>query len=248
MVEDLLDAVTFDFWNTVMQEEPGSLRARRLELWAQAFAAHGVERDPRVVEAAHDAAHRTYEMRWRAGRQFVVEDAVASVLRELGPGISPAVIDALREGYSEAGRRATVTPCPGIGECLETLRAAGVRLGIVCDIGLTPSTVVRELLARESLLRLFDDMTFSDEVGHYKPAPEIFRHALDQLGTSSARRAAHVGDRRRTDVAGARRMGMQAVRYTGVFDDPADGEPDADIVVDDLRNLPAALRVLTPNR
>ncbi|MBW3616050.1 MAG: HAD hydrolase-like protein [Actinobacteria bacterium] len=48
--------------------------------------------------------------------------------------------------------------------------------------------------------------------------------------------AAHVGDNRRTDVAGANAMGMTSVRYRGVFDDTSEW-PEADIVVahhDDL--------------
>src|SRR5262249_52241201 len=153
---------------------------------------HGVAADPVAVAAAHDAAHRSYETQWRAGRQFVVQDAVAQVGRDLGLGGTPALLGALPAAYSQAGRRATVAPCTGVGECLESLRAAGVRVGIVCDIGLTPSTVVRELLQRSDLLRLFDATTFSDEVGHYKPSPEIFRDALGRLGDPPPQRAAHV--------------------------------------------------------
>ena len=46
----------------------------------------------------------------------------------------------------------------------------------------------------------------------------------------------HVGDLRRTDVAGARAMGMETVRFRGVFDDPGPGD-EADYVMDDLREL-----------
>jgi len=120
---------------------------------------------------------------------------------------------------------------------------AGVRLGIVCDIGLTPSLVVRELLDRHSLLELFDDTTFSDEVGHYKPARPIFEHALQRLGDVNPERAAHVGDRRRTDVAGARAMGMTAVRYNGAYEDDAVSAPEADIVLAELAKLPPLLGV-----
>src|SRR4051812_28451470 len=160
-----------------MWEEPGSLRARRLELWNAAVVESGAELERAAVEAAHDTAHRMYEAQWRAGRQFVVGDAVAQIGRQLGTAMPGSLHEAFLSGYSEAGRRATVSPCPGIGECVQQLRGAGVKLGIVCDIGLTPSTVVRELLAREGLLDLFDVTTFSDEVGEYKPAIEIFRHA-----------------------------------------------------------------------
>ena len=70
----------------------------------------------------------------------------------------------------------------------------------------------------------------------------IFDHALGGLGVDAAH-AAHVGDLRRTDVAGARAMGMVAVRYTGVFDDDTQPEPEGDHVVDHHAKLPAVLGI-----
>ena len=31
----MMDAVTFDYWNTLMWEEPGSLKEKRLEVWQE---------------------------------------------------------------------------------------------------------------------------------------------------------------------------------------------------------------------
>jgi FMN phosphatase YigB (HAD superfamily) len=58
------------------------------------------------------------------------------------------------------------------------------------------------------------------------------------------RHIAHVGDRRRTDVAGAQALGMTAVRYTGVFDDASMEGIEAELVVDRLATLPEALKAL----
>jgi FMN phosphatase YigB (HAD superfamily) len=234
----VLEAVTFDFWNTVMWEEPGSLRAQRLRVWPDALGDGAIDRA--ALAAAHDEAHRAYEEAWRSGRQFTVEHAAALIAGRV-PGL-PDAEGSLIEGFCEAGRRADVHPCQGVRACLEELRASGIRLGIVCDIGLTPAYVVRELLERERLLALFDATTFSDEVGHYKPDRCIFEHALGSLGGVAPERAAHVGDRRRTDVEGAQAIGMTAVRYSGVYDDPAEGA-EAEHVVADLARLPAVMGV-----
>jgi FMN phosphatase YigB (HAD superfamily) len=233
----VLEAVTFDFWNTVMWEEPGSLRQRRLEVLAEVLGRDRI--DPAALEEAHDAAHRAYEQAWRAGSQFTVEDAAALISARL-PNLPDAARKMLVEGFCEAGRRAAVHPSEGVRDCLEELKAGAARLGIVCDIGLTPAYVVRELLARHGLLELFDDTAFSDEVGHYKPDRRIFEHALAKLGGAAPERSAHVGDRRRTDVAGAQGMGMTAVRYMRVYDD-VDAGPEAEHVVDDLAEIPALL-------
>ncbi len=52
-----------------------------------------------------------------------------------------------------------------------------------------------------------------------------------------------MGDLRRTDVAGARAMGMVSIRYTGISDDTSQPEPEADHVVADLSEVAAVLRV-----
>ena len=135
---------------------------------------------------------------------------------------------------------------PGAEDCLRELHGAGIRLGIICDVGMTPSRALRDNLEHHGVLSLFEHWSFSDDVGAYKPAPEIFRHALAGLGVTDPARAAHVGDRRRTDVAGARAAGMVAVRYTGAVDDPAvDGLPEGDHVLDDHGLLAEALQIPT---
>lgn len=225
-----------------MWEEPGSLKEKRLEIWEHDLAAAGVSIDLRLLEAAHDAAHAAYEAAWRRGRQFTVQDAAPMVRDHLG--VTPDGEELLLAGYSEAGRRAAVHASDGARACLDGLRNSGLALGIICDIGLTPSPVVRELLDREALLQYFDDTTFSDEVGHYKPSSAIFEHALSRLGDVPPHRAAHVGDRRRTDVAGAQALGMTAVRYIGAFDDASIEGIEAELVVERLALLPEALRAL----
>lgn len=244
----MIRAVTFDFWNTLMWEEPGSLREKRLEAWAETLPAAGVEVDAARLQAAHDAAHRAYEDAWRANRQFVVEHATEQIAGALWPDPDEAARarDVLVEGYSEAGRRAAIHPSEGVGECLRALSGAGVRIGLISDIGLTPSTVVRELLDRAGILDAFDGMSFSDEVGFYKPAPEIFRHALDSVGGAAPEESAHVGDRCRTDVGGAIEFGMTAVRYLGTYDDP-EGEPEGHVAIRRLAELPDRLGVPAPS-
>ena len=91
-------------------------------------------------------------------------------------------------------------------------------------MGLAPSTTLRRFLQGHGLLGYFDHWSFSDEVGTFKPDPVIFDHALDGLGGIDPSDAAHVGDLRRTDIAGAQGRGIFAVRYTGIYDDP--GSPD----------------------
>jgi FMN phosphatase YigB (HAD superfamily) len=64
---------------------------------------------------------------------------------------------------------------------------------------------------------------------------------LDGLGSPDPARCAHVGDRRRTDIAGAQALGMRAVRLAAVFDDDPDQGPSGDAVVTSYEDLLPAL-------
>jgi FMN phosphatase YigB (HAD superfamily) len=168
-------------------------------------------------------------------------DAANDLITLLGLDPDAATRAALVDAMVHAGSNGDLRPAPGIGSALRSLRAAGVRLGIVCDVGMTGSPILLAHLERAGLLSCFDHWSFSDVVGHYKPDREIFEHALQGLGAPDPSGVAHVGDRLRTDVAGALGMGMIAVRYTGLYDDRAEGFTEAHHVLASHAELPAAL-------
>jgi putative hydrolase of the HAD superfamily len=128
---------------------------------------------------------------------------------------------------------------PGAIDVLTELRRLGLRTAIVCDIGLTPSSALEDLLQSAGVLPLTDVQMWSDVREIYKPDPAIFRWTIEALGVEPEE-AIHVGDRLRTDVEGARRVGMMSVRFNGVYDDQ-DDVPEADLVIDDLRDLVTVL-------
>lgn len=247
-----LEAVTFDFWNTLVSDAAAGLHDQRVEAWLGLLEEEGFRSERTELDAAMGDARRRHDDEWRAGRQFGVERSVEHALEAVGLEVPHDLRGRLVEIFATVGAAAELELTPGIADCLDACRAAGLRVGIVCDVGLTPSTALRAFLARAGLLERFDGWAFSDEVGAYKPAPAIFRHALSELGGAAPERAAHVGDLRRTDVAGARALGMLSVRYAGVFDDPgagAAGAPveDADVVVRSHAEVPQALGIaVTP--
>jgi putative hydrolase of the HAD superfamily len=143
--------------------------------------------------------------------------------------------------FENASHSSFVLPVDGAVETVERLARAGVPCALICDTGLTPGRVVRQHLARLGLLAGLRAQLFSDEVGVPKPSPRIFQAALEALGVRAAG-AFHVGDLRRTDVAGAREVGMGSIRLRAVFDDPAD-LPEADRVVSSHAELRVTLGV-----
>jgi FMN phosphatase YigB (HAD superfamily) len=228
-------AVSFDFWNTLVRGPAGRLAKLRRDAVAAALAEHGVALEDHVLDGHLEAAWSLHVDAWEGGRGFHPRDAAASLVEAI-EGLDPAGRERVADAFLQAGRAAPLELTPNAAETVVALSAAGVRLGIVCDVGLTGSGHLRAFLDRKGLLAHFDGWAFSDEVGRFKPAPEIFAQMLDQLGVRAGPDVWHVGDLRRTDVAGARAAGLTTVRYRGIEDDDCD-LPDADRVIDDLAEL-----------
>ncbi|MCC5952777.1 MAG: HAD family hydrolase [Acidimicrobiia bacterium] len=246
-------AVTFDFWDTLVRSDLMPTREARATAVAAALADLDRAVDDDALAGAIAEAGRDYAEHWHANRQYTAEDGAGFVLRSLGLDGDRAVVDAVMSAFVQAAADIEVEITPNIAPTLRRLRDAGVKIGIVCDVGMTPSVTLRGYLDSHGLLELFDGWSFSDEVGVFKPDPVIFRHALDGLGGVEPERAAHIGDLNRTDIAGAAAVGMAAVRYAGVNDDGhplLEGGPEADpgvlavtadAVISDHAALPAVL-------
>ena len=238
MTRGPIAAVTFDYWNTIVRADADQ-GAHRLRAWTVEYAEAGYAVDEEVLRRAFRTVWDEHQAAWLRNEQYTGQRAARAAVERVGLPVSSAVRDRLVERFLTAGEEAGFHLCDGVDVTLTALDRRGIRVGIVCDVGFTPSTGLRRILERFGILDCFDGWSFSDDVGWYKPAPEIFEHALAYLGVAP-RQAAHVGDLRRTDVAGARRMGMTAVRYRGAHDDPSEG-PEADHVIADHGALLAAL-------
>ena len=181
---------------------------------------------------AHDLVHEAWARHddaWKQVETFGPGRMAAYCLETRGVSDDDSIASLTQE-FEEASLESGVDAVPGALETLEALDKAGIRRGLICDTGFTPGRVVRELLDDAGLLELLEVLCFSDEVGVPKPGNDIFAKALAGLGVRPPE-AVHVGDLRRTDVAGARDMGMHTARFRGVHDDLS-GASEASIVID----------------
>jgi FMN phosphatase YigB (HAD superfamily) len=255
-------AVTFDCWGTLINDTSLE-RTFDIRVTALVEAGNGAL-DAGGARALFERGWQEHHRSWVGGVQYGASGIARFCAAELGAE-DPLVCDRLQEAFEEAGRHGSLYALPGAANALAALRAAGIRTALVCDTGLTPGRVVRDFLGDLGLLENLEFCAFSDEVGEPKPNPGIFRAALAAIDTEP-RSAAHVGDLLRTDIHGARAIGMKTVRITAVNDDLAtrfswdsdasfgstrsDGNAmaeeivDADQVVSSYVNLPQALRKL----
>jgi putative hydrolase of the HAD superfamily len=232
-------AVTFDCWNTLLREEDWQeAHRRRVEALLHAARETGAEVEPERASEAFDAAWQRHMQLWTEGVASGAREVAEWAMRDLHALAHGATFELLVARFEHASHSSRVIALDGAVETVECLAAAGVPCALVCDTGLTPGRVVREHLARLGLLPGLRAQLFSDEVGVPKPSPRIFHAALSALGVEPGG-AVHVGDLRRTDVAGARGVGMASVRLRAANDDAAP-LPEADHVADshaELREL-----------
>lgn len=95
---------------------------------------------------------------------------------------------------------------PEVQETLSALRDRGFILSIVSNFDSRLLRIIDGL----GISRWLDSVVISSRVGFAKPAPEIFRAALD-LHALRAEEAMHVGDSLDKDAAGAMGVGLTAV-------------------------------------
>ena len=104
---------------------------------------------------------------------------------------------------------------------LEVLREKGYRLGVITNL----RADLEPLIRRAGLESLLEFSVTSSQAGIEKPHPPIFQEALRCAGVAAAE-VLHVGDQVRSDVAGARSMGMQAALLDrGGWHEPVEGCP-----------------------
>jgi FMN phosphatase YigB (HAD superfamily) len=92
---------------------------------------------------------------------------------------------------------------------LTQLSERGFKLGLVSNT-LAPHFILDEYLHAMGLLKHLPVRVYSSDTGYMKPHREIFREALNRLG-SDACHCTFVGDKMRTDIRGASRMGMTTI-------------------------------------
>ncbi len=213
----MIEAVTFDFHNTLVSGEAwldleirtlaGAVIERlvaRGRLPATAGTAAGLVE----AEAAYHAV-RTAAM--ASGRET---DAVAGVWQVLTVlGLAGDLDRRVVPGAVLSAQRACLADTalvPGAMAAVLALRAAGYRLAVVSSAAYTP--FVRWGLARYGLTDFFPVVATSAGTGYYKSDPRLYAWALRRLGVAAGA-AVHVGDHPRWDVQGAQASGMRAILF-----------------------------------
>jgi putative hydrolase of the HAD superfamily len=144
---------------------------------------------------------------------------------KLPSGLAATLLNDYRAGFPS-----TCLLFPDAARTLSSLRASGLKLGLITNGSVRMQS---SKLACLALSPMFDTILISDAEGISKPNRQIFHRALERLNASPAR-AVCVGDHPEIDVAGARAAGMRAIWRR---DPDRSGVVEADAVIEELGDL-----------
>jgi putative hydrolase of the HAD superfamily len=210
-----VDAVLFDLGNTLVKYyRPAdflpilerSVAAAAAELTVAKSGDGGT-----VLDTARLFAHAKTLNRERAdGRVWPLAERLAEIFADCAQDLSPDRVARMSERFL-APIFAIAKLDPDALGVLSRLRELKLKTAIVSNTPWgSPAAAWREELQRHGLLARVDMAAFCVDVGWRKPAPQLFEHALAQLGVQ-AEHAWFVGDDLRWDIEGARRAGLTPI-------------------------------------
>ena len=153
-------AVTFDIGGTLIEPWPSVGY-----VYAVVAERHGIKVEPEILNQRFAAA-------WQAKKKFGYKKADWSELvDQTFAGLTPKLPSAsfFAELYEEFSKPAAWHVYEDVRPCLERLRQAGYKLGIISNW----DERLRPLLKALGLDRYFDAIIISCEAGHHKPAPKF---------------------------------------------------------------------------
>ena len=171
-----------------------------------------------------------------------VTERVSTILGHLDFAVSEPMLATIVARFEEGILEHPPVLIAGAREALSSL-AHRYRLGIISDVGFSPGRVLKQVLADNDLLDVFDSLVFSDEAGRAKPHIEVFERAARSLSAEHGAMV-HVGDLERTDIIGARQAGYRAIRFTGITPMEEGETTIADFVTDNLSDIPRLVGML----
>ena len=200
--------VIFDLGSTLINRTGLELEKEKCGTLAEAAALRSGRVDRQRLAA------RLLEIRldaWRRSDEELVEHpatgSIAQAFTEAGLPTGGEILLKAEAVFFEPEVRASRL-YPGATGALETLRAMGLRVGMISNA--TSHDLILDITTKLGIKEHFDPLVTSAGFGRIKPHPAIFTHVLDAWGVAG-RAAVMVGDTLRADIQGAHGVGMRSI-------------------------------------
>lgn len=235
MADTTHSMVTIDFWNTLVRGETGGETRRNVRVNAlREIGSNYLDNLPgQAIDEAFKQTSRDFHQIWFDQRRTpTTEELVNNVLKNLEIPANKNELEYLVEEFEESLWEGPPELVEGVEEVLPEL-AGQYPLALISDTMYSPGRVLRKYLEINGVASYFNRFVFSDETGYSKPHPEAYTLVLEQAGCHPGR-SWHIGDLLRTDIVGAKDVGMNAILFTGVTEPAEDGEKEFEVEPDHI--------------
>lgn len=207
--------ITLDFWNTIFDSSDGS---KRNDFRMLSFIK---EIDELGITVKNWEFNEAIQAGWQAFNKIWIEELrtpsplelVEFILKYLKIPNHESKSIKIAKYFAEAVLAYPPKLTLHFKPTLELL-SKKYKLAIISDTGFSPGNVLRQLLEKENVLKYFSAFSFSDETGVSKPHAKAYNLILNELNCLPEN-ALHIGDIERTDIVGAKNIGMKAILYKG---------------------------------
>ncbi len=211
--------ITIDFWNTLYDSSNGDNRTiERTDVVLQACRRLGYQEiTTERVNVVQKQVWNYYKLIWEEELRTPTSDELVQAFwsfLEITP--DARALKDLNMIFMESVLRHPPKLMEHAQEVISRL-STQYRLGLISDTAFSPGHVLRKLMQHNNVARFFSHFSFSDETGAAKPHPQAFQAVLTPCAARPDE-AIHIGDIERTDIVGAKNLGMKAIRFIGDFD------------------------------
>lgn len=227
-------AITFDLWNTIF--DVIDYTEERIDFLTQFLKKGGFPCDKELIREAYLSALKFFTDTWRSEHRHIsAGERTEYTLRVVGIDLPDTSEKVIVKEFEEIVLNNPPRLIDDAARVIKVLHE-NYKLGLICDSGMSPGRILRDILRGHKILKYFSCTIFSDEVGYTKPNPILFKKALEKLNAEPAE-AIHVGDLLRTDIAGAKAVGMKAVWFNWKNEQRSEREVVPDYEIHKLSEL-----------
>ncbi|MFX0091237.1 MAG: HAD family hydrolase [Candidatus Hodarchaeota archaeon] len=234
-------AVFFDFGGTLFNYYPPNE-----EIWAKVAKEFGVEISSSDSSLIRAMVNQGIEFERtlmgpppKKGSEFTRDDwdrFNRNMLLAIGIDSKDAV-KRVQELFKEREGRYEIFD--GCKKTLEILKLMNIRMGIISNSNSTLSKFRRNILKANGILKYFEVIILSSEVGIEKPDQRIFKLALDRMDIKNPNEVIYIGDNYYVDAIASKKAGMIPILF-----DPYGIRDVECLKIDHLTMIPQIIRSL----
>lgn len=239
----MIKVISIDFWNTIVDTRNGEKRRElRLNRFLEICKKYRPELNSNQIELAISDSVKWFETIWENEHRTVLSaEIIRYILEKLQLKLSDDEFLRTEQIFQCGILEAEPDLAPNVEKTIEIL-SEKYRLAIISDTHFSPGNILRQLLEKKGLLKFFSAFSFSDEVGQSKPHPKMYRNIAETAKVTLAEMV-HIGDMNRTDIIGAKNLGIASILYTGV-NKLDSGTGFADFETSEWTKIPETIRIL----